>query len=228
MIWLSAEEWGVVWLSLVVAFWSVLLSLPLALATAHTFARRRIPCQWILETMVDLPLVLPPVVTGYFLLVLFSPAGILGKLLDSVGFPIVFSWRGAVLASAIVSFPLMVRSIRLAIESIDPRIITTARTLGAGPWDTFWTITIPLSMGGIGSGILMAFARSLGEFGATIVVAAQIPGETITIPLAIARMTQVPGGVDRAMRLVLISVILAAATLLLSDWINRGSRRALA
>ena len=200
---LSADEWAVIGLSLKVAFWSVLCSLPLALATAWLLARTRFYGKSLFDALVHLPLVLPPVVIGYFLLLLLGRRGPLGALLDEYfGIVFAFRWSGAAVAAAIMGFPLMVRAIRLSIEAIDDGLEDAARTLGATRLRVFFTITLPLALPGVFTGTLLSFARSLGEFGATITFVSNIPGETQTLPLAIYTLTQVPGGDAAALRLV--------------------------
>jgi molybdate transport system permease protein len=219
---LSPEEWLALRLSFQVSLCAVLVSLPGAVLVAYVLARWQSRSKWLLEVLVNLPLVLPPVVTGYLLLVCFSPRGPLGTALESwLGVRIVFSWLGAAVASAVVSFPLMAWAIRLAFEAVDPRLEMAARSLGAGRLDAFWTVTLPLARSGVLAGCALAFARSLGEFGATIVVAGNIVGETQTIPLAIFSYANRPGAEAQAWRLVGISIILAAAALLARQWLQR-------
>lgn len=218
---LSAEELEIVGLSLKVALASVAASLPVAIAFAWLLARRRFPGKALLDAVVHLPLVLPPVVVGYLLLVAFGRNGALGSALASVGIVFAFRWTGAALAAAVMSFPLLVRAIRLSMESIDPRLESAGRTLGARPWRVFATLTLPLAWPGIVTGVLLAFARSLGEFGATITFVANIPGETQTLPLAIYAYTQVPGGDVHALRLSILSVLLSLAALAISEWMVR-------
>ena len=209
-------------LSLKVAVCSAVLCLPLAVAVGYLLARRRFPGKWLAEVVVDLPLVLPPVVTGYFLLVLFGPWGPAGRLLALLGVKIVFTWLGAVLASAAVSFPLMVRAVRLAFQGVDPRLELAARSLGAGRLAAFFSVSLPLARRGLVAAWMIGFARSLGEFGATIMVASNIEGLTRTIPLAIFHvMEQQPGGAEAAWRLVTLSILLAAGALGLSEFLER-------
>jgi len=225
---LTAEEWDILALSLKVALWSVLLGLPPALAAAHLLARRSFPGKSLLDAIVHLPLVLPPVVIGYFLLILLGRRGPLGELLEQwFGIVIAFRWTGAAVACAVMGFPLMVRAIRLSIESIDPKLEAAAQTLGAGRLGVLLTVTLPLALPGILTGVLLSFARSLGEFGATITFVSNIPGETQTLPLAIYALTQVPGGDAAAMRLCIISVALSLAALLVSERLVRGATRRL-
>ena len=224
---MSAEEWGVLSLSLKVALWSVGLSLPFALLIAHVLARRNFPGKSLLDAMVHLPLVLPPVVVGYFLLVLLGRQGPLGGLLEQwFGIVIAFRWTGAAVACAVMGLPLMVRAMRLSIEAIDPKLEAAAQTLGAGPVGVLLTVTLPLALPGILTGMLLSFARSLGEFGATITFVSNIPGETQTLPLAIYTLTQVPGGDAAAMRLCAVSVVLSLLALLLSEvMVRRATQR---
>jgi molybdate transport system permease protein len=218
---LSGEELAIVVLSLQVALASVAASLPAAIAVAWLLARRDFPGKTALDALVHLPLVLPPVVVGYLLLVLLGRGGVLGPALESMGIVFAFRWTGAALAAAVMSFPLVVRAVRLSMEAIDPRIEAAGRTLGARPWRVFATLTLPLAWPGIVTGALLGFARSLGEFGATITFVASIPGETETLPLAIYAYTQVPGAESHALRLSILSVILSLAALAVSEWLVR-------
>jgi len=223
---LSADEWAVIGLSLKVAFWSVLCSLPLALATAWLLARTRFYGKSLFDALVHLPLVLPPVVIGYFLLLLLGRRGPLGALLDEYfGIVLAFRWSGAAVAAAIMGFPLMVRAIRLSIEAIDSGLEDAARTLGATRLRVFFTITLPLALPGVFTGTLLSFARSLGEFGATITFVSNIPGETQTLPLAIYTLTQVPGGDAAALRLSLIAIVLSVLALMVSERLVRRSQQ---
>jgi molybdate transport system permease protein len=226
---LSATETDIILLSLKVAVWSVLASLPFAIAVAHVLARRDFPGKSLADAVVHLPLVLPPVVIGYFLLILLGRRGPLGAWLeDWFGAVVAFRWTGAAIACAVMGFPLMVRAIRLSIDAIDPKLEAAAETLGAGHLGAFLTITLPLALPGILTGILLSFARSLGEFGATITFVSNIPGETQTLPLAIYSLTQVPGGDAQALRLCVISIILSLAALLASEaLVRRATRRVL-
>jgi molybdate transport system permease protein len=215
---LNSFEWSALRLSLVVATWAVIASLPFGIAWAWLLARKEFHGKFILDGMVHLPLVVPPVVVGYLLLILFGSNGMLGKWLESIfGITLAFNWKGAVLASAVMSFPLMVRAIRLSIESVDIGIEEAARTLGAGPWRVFLTVTLPLALPGVISGVILAFARCLGEFGATITFVSNIPGETQTLPLALYTYTQVPNGEAGAFKLCLISITVAALALMASE-----------
>jgi molybdate transport system permease protein len=223
---LTPDEWEVIRLSLKVAFWSVLCSLPVALAIALLLARCRFPGKSLFDAVVHLPLVLPPVVIGYFLLLLLGRRGPLGALLDEhFGIVFAFRWSGAAVAAAIMGFPLMVRAIRLSIEAIDAGLEDAARTLGATRLKVFWSVTLPLALPGVVTGTLLSFARSLGEFGATITFVSNIPGETRTLPLAIYTLTQVPGGDAAALRLSAIAILLSVMALMLSEWLVRRSHR---
>lgn len=223
---LSPAEWDVLSLSLRVALCSVFLSLPPAIGMGWLLARRDFPGKLLLDGLCHLPLVLPPVVTGYTLLLIFGRRGWFGPLLESLGVSLAFNWKGAVLASAVVAFPLSLRAVRLAIEDVDPRLEGVARTLGAGPWRVFFTVTLRLAAPGLWVGALLAFARSLGEFGATITFVGNITGQTRTIPAAIYTYLNQPGGEDAAVRLVWISIGVSLAALLGSEWAARRSRPA--
>lgn len=209
-------------LSLRVAFWSVACSLPAAIAIAWVLARTRFPGRLLLDGLVHLPLVVPPVVVGFMLLVLFGRRGPIGGwLYDSFGITIIFTWKGAALAAAVMAFPLMVRAIRLSLEAVDRKLEAAARTLGARRLDVFLTVTLPLMTPGILAGVVLAFARSLGEFGATITFVSNIPGETRTIPVAIYTLTQTPDGDVGALRLSIIAVVLALVALVASEILAR-------
>jgi len=212
---------GIVLLSLKVALVAVAASLPLAIGVAWLLARRDFPGKTLLDALVHLPLVLPPVVVGYLLLLAFGRGGVLGSALASIGIVFAFRWTGAALAAAVMSFPLVVRAIRLSMEAVDPRLEAAGRTLGARPWRVFATLTLPLAWPGIVTGALLGFARSLGEFGATITFVASIPGETETLPLAIYAYTQVPGADAQALRLSVLSVLLSLGALAVSEWLVR-------
>ncbi|MGN7869258.1 molybdate ABC transporter permease subunit [Paracoccus sp. 22332] len=219
--WLTPEAWQAVRLSLKVSLWAVAASLPLGILVAYALARWRFPGHGLLNGLVHLPLVLPPVVTGYLLLLAFGRRGWVGQWLDQIGIVFAFRWTGAALAAAIMAFPLMVRAIRLAIEAVDPRLEHAASTLGAPrPW-VFLTVTLPLILPGILAGAILAFAKAMGEFGATITFVSNIPGQTQTLPSAIYAFLQVPGGEAAAARLVLIAVAVAMAALFLSEWLSR-------
>jgi molybdate transport system permease protein len=223
---LTAEDWEILLLSLRVATWSVLLSLPVAVAVAYLLARRDFPGKTLFDAVVHLPLVLPPVVVGFFLLLAFGKNGPIGALLhDWFGVVIAFRWTGAALAAGIMGFPLMVRAIRLSFEAVDRKLEAAAGTLGAGPLAVFATITVPLALPGIITGALLSFARGLGEFGATITFVSNIPGETRTLPLAIYTYTQTPSGDAAAMRLSLIAVLLSLIALFASEWLVRRATR---
>jgi len=226
MLSMSDTELGIIVLSLKVAFFSVVLSLPVAILVAHVLARFDFPGKTLLDAVIHLPLVLPPVVVGFALLLLFGKHGPIGAWLnDWFGIVIAFRWTGAALASAIMGFPLMVRAIRLSISSIDARLETVARTLGGSRTWVFLSITLPLALPGLITGVLLSFARSLGEFGATITFVSNIPGETETLPLAIYTFVQSPGGDAQAIRLSLIAVVLSIAALITSEWLTRRTSK---
>ena len=218
-------EWQALWLSLAVATRSVLFSLPVAIAIAWLLTRGRFAGRSLLDAFVHLPLVLPPVAVGYLLLVLFGTRGPIGGWLDQhLGVQLMFSRSGAALATAVMSFPLMVRAIRVSLEHIDAGLEDAARTLGAGPADRFRTITLPLMLPGVLAGTVTAFAASLGEFGAVITFVSNIPGETRTLPLALYTALQMPGGDAVAARLAVISFVLGFAGLLLAELLTRRFR----
>ena len=220
----TAAEWAIVALSLKVSLVAVVLTLPLAYALAWLLARRRFAGRILLDAAVHLPLVLPPVVTGWVLLLLFGRTGPLGRWFEqTTGLVFVFRWTGAALAAAVMALPLMVRAMRLSIEAVDRRLVGAARTLGATPWRAFASITLPLSLPGVMAGAMLGFARSLGEFGATITFASNIPGETRTLPLAIYTELQLPGAETSVARLAIISVLLSVAALVASEWLVRRS-----
>jgi molybdate transport system permease protein len=218
---LTPVEWQALALSLKVAFWATLCSLPLGLFTAYALARWSFPGKAIVNGLVHLPLVLPPVVTGYLLLITFGPRGPVGELLEAVGMSVAFRWTGAALAAAIMAFPLMVRAMRLSIEAVDPKLEQAAATLGASRAWVFLTVTLPLVTPGILAGCILAFAKAMGEFGATITFVANIPGQTQTLPTAIYAFLQVPGGEGSALRLVIIAVAVSMGALLISEWVAR-------
>ena len=219
---LSSEEWEIVLLSLRVSAMAVGGSLPLAFALAYLLARGRFPGKVLLDALVHLPLVLPPVVTGWLLLLAFGANGPAGRWLQEwFGVSLLFRWTGAALAAAVMALPLMVRAIRLSIEAIDRRLEEAAMTLGASRWRSFATITLPLAFPGVLAGLVLGFARSLGEFGATITFVSNIPGETRTLPLAIYGALQVPGADALVARLALVSVALSLAALVASELLSR-------
>ncbi|MCK8482717.1 molybdate ABC transporter permease subunit [Aliiroseovarius sp. S2029] len=215
--WLGPQEWQAVALSLKVAFWATVFSLPLAILVSHALARWDFPGKQVVNGLVHLPLILPPVVTGYLLLLVFGANGLGGRALEALGMGIAFRWTGAALAAAIMGFPLMVRAIRLSIEAVDQRLEQAAATLGANRLNVFATVTLPLALPGILTGTILGFAKAMGEFGATITFVSNIPGQTQTLPSAIYSFLQVPGGETEAMRLVIVSIIVAMAALILSE-----------
>jgi len=228
MDWLTSLEIEALALSLRVALTSVTVSLPFGLATAWLLARRSFPGKSLVDGIVHLPLVVPPVVVGYLLLVMLGRRGPVGGwLYDSFGVTIAFTWKGAAIAAAVMAFPLMVRAMRLSLETVDRRLEAAARTLGAGPVRVYATVTLPLMAPGILAGIVLAFARALGEFGATITFVSNIPGETRTLPIALYTLTQTPDGEAAAARLAVISVALALAAIIASEWIARRMARRL-
>ncbi len=224
---LSQEEISAVKLSMIVGFWSVFLSLPFGVFFGWLLARFEFFGKSILDGFLHLPLVVPPVVTGYLLLILFGRRnGVFGPwLYETFGLSFAFNYKGAALASAVVAFPLMVRAIRLSIESIDQNLEQAAKTLGAGPFRVFFTITLPLAVPGIISGIVLAFARSLGEFGATVTFVGNTYGQTQTLPLALSAVLQVPGSELYAARLAIISLIIAFGSLIISEYFARRAKR---
>lgn len=225
---LTAVEWQALSLSLRVAFWNVVISLPFAILIAWVLARREFPGKTLLNALVHLPLVLPPVVTGYLLLLLFGTRGPVGGWLDAAfGIVVAFKWTGAVIAAAVMGFPLMVRAVRLSLEAIDRRLEAGAATLGAAPPMVFLTVTLPLMLPGIIAGTVLSFAKGLGEFGATITFVSNIPGETQTLPLAIHTFLQIPGGEEGAIRLTVIAITLSLLALLLSEALARRTARRL-
>ncbi|TXN05017.1 molybdate ABC transporter permease subunit [Methylobacterium sp. WL64] len=226
MFGLPPDAWNAVTLSLRVASVATLASLLPGLAVAWLLARRRFPGRALLDGLVHLPLILPPVVTGYLLLLALGRRGFLGSALAEIGIVFAFRWTGAALACAVMGFPLMVRAMRLSIEAVDPRLEQAAGTLGASPLAVLLTVTLPLSLPGCIAGAVLAFAKAMGEFGATITFVSNIPGETQTLPSAIYTLTQVPGGEGPALRLTLISVALSVAALLVSEFLaSRAARR---
>ncbi|MGO8856473.1 MAG: molybdate ABC transporter permease subunit [Steroidobacteraceae bacterium] len=227
-MWLTPSESEALRLSLDVATRSVACSLPLAIALAWVLTRHRFVGRTLLDALVHLPLVLPPVVVGYGLLVLFGARGVIGSWLEKAfGIELVFTRNGAALATAVMSFPLMVRAIRISLENVDRGLEDAARTLGAGGLDRFATITLPLMLPGILAGTITAFSAALGEFGAVITFVSNIPGETRTLPLALYTALQQPGGEHAAARLACLSLALGLGGLLLSEWLARRLRRLL-
>ncbi|GLS46374.1 molybdate ABC transporter permease subunit [Methylobacterium brachythecii] len=225
---LTPDEWIAVLLSLRVAAVATLASLVPGLAMAWLLARKRFPGHALLDGLIHLPLIMPPVVTGYLLLVTFGRKGTLGAWLYEIGIVFSFRWTGAALACAVMGFPLMVRAMRLSIEAVDTKLEQAASTLGASPLVVFLAVTLPLSLPGILAGSVLAFAKAMGEFGATITFVSNIPGETQTLPSAIYTLTQVPGGEPAAMRLTLISIGLSMIALLLSELLSRRLGKRLA
>ena len=229
MIELTPEEWTAIRLSLKIAVTATLASLPFGLFAAYALARWRFPGKTIVDSIIHLPLVLPPVVTGYMLLILFGRRGAFGApLAEYLGIVFSFRWTGAALACAVMGFPLMVRPIRLSIEAIDSRLEDTAGTLGANSLWTFALVTLPLAMPGLIVGLTLCFAKALGEFGATITFVSNIPGETQTISAAIYTYTQSPGGDASALRLTIVSITIALGALILSELVQRLASRRLA
>lgn len=226
--WLTPQEWMAVRLSLRVAFWAMLVSLPLGILTAYALARWRFPGRQIVNGLVHLPLILPPVVTGYLLLATFSPRAPVGSALERIGIVFAFDWTGAALAAGVMGFPLMVRAIQLSIEAVDHRLEEASATLGAAPWVVFATVTLPLILPGILTGAILSFAKAMGEFGATITFVSNIPGQTQTLPSAIYAFLQIPGGEAAALRLVGISVAVAMAALIGSEFLARAVARRVA
>lgn len=224
--WFGPEEWDALALSLRVAAVATLLSLPLAFGLAWLLARRSFWGKSALNIAVHLPLVMPPVVTGYLLLLAFSPAAPLGRALEFIGLPLAFRWTGAALAAAIMALPLMVRAMRIALESVDDRLEEAAGTLGANPKRVLFTVTLPLAAPGILAGAVLGFAKAIGEFGATITFVSNIPGETRTLPTAIYTFLQVPGGDPGALRLTAVAIGIAALALIISEvWAARALKR---
>jgi molybdate transport system permease protein len=208
-------------LSLRVALWATLGGLPFGILVAYALARWEFPGKQILNGLVHLPLILPPVVTGYLLLLTFGTRGPIGSVLQDIGIVFAFRWTGAALAAGIMAFPLMVRAIRLSIEAVDPKLEQAGATLGASPLWVFATVTLPLVLPGILAGAILAFAKAMGEFGATITFVSNIPGQTQTLPSAIYAFLQVPGGEASALRLVAVSVVIAMTALMLSEVLSR-------
>ncbi|HLI98535.1 MAG TPA: molybdate ABC transporter permease subunit [Bradyrhizobium sp.] len=225
---ISPSEWTAILLSLRVATVAALVATPFAVAIAWLLARREFWGKALLDALVHLPLVLPPVVTGYLLLLTFGRRGLIGAwLADHLGLVFAFRWTGAALACGIMAFPLLVRPIRLSIEAVDHRLEQAAATLGASPWRIFLTITLPLAAPGVIAGMVLGFAKAVGEFGATITFVSNIPGETQTISSAIYSLIQAPGGDAAALRLVMISILIATGALVASEWFARRANRRL-
>lgn len=221
---LSSSEWEILLLSLKVSAVAMAIALPPAFGLAWVLARWRFPGKVLLDALVHLPLVLPPVVTGWLLLIVFSPTAPLGHFLESaLGITFVFRWTGAVLAGSVMALPLMVRAMRLSLEAVDRRLESAARTLGANRWQTFVRVTLPLCANGILAALVLGLARSIGEFGATITFASNIPGETQTLPLAIYSALQLPGSDVQVARLAGLSVLLSVGALVCSEWLVRRS-----
>lgn len=217
----SSDDWVAITLSLQVAAVAVAFSLPPGILIAWLLSRREFPGKTLLNGIVHLPLILPPVVTGYLLLITFGRKGALGPLLESAGLVFSFRWTGAALAAGVMGFPLMVRAIRLSIDAVDRKLEAAAESLGASPVHVFFSITLPLSLPGIVAGAILAFAKALGEFGATITFVSNIPGETQTIAALIYSYTQVPEGDAAALRLTLVSIALSLGALAASEWLAR-------
>lgn len=224
----SAEEIDAILLSIKVAVWAVITGLLPGILLAYLLARFKFRGKAVLDAFIHLPLVVPPVVTGYLLIIFLGRHTVLGGFFERLGFEFAFNWKGAVIASIVMSFPLLVRPIRLSIEAIDRGLEDAARTLGADRFRVFFTITLPLALPGIISGAVLAFARSLGEFGATITFVSNIPGETQTLPLALYAYTQTPGGESTAARLCAVSILIAVAALVLSEILARRTKKRLA
>ncbi|HRO12271.1 molybdate ABC transporter permease subunit [Amaricoccus sp.] len=223
---LSPDEWTAVRLSIRVSTWATLVSLPIGIGVAWLLARRDFPGKALLNGVVHLPLILPPVVTGYILLLTMGRRGPIGSFLDQhFGIVFAFRWTGAALACGIMAFPLLVRAIRLSIEAVDRRLEAAAGTLGASPPLVFLTVTLPLILPGIIAGMILTFAKAMGEFGATITFVSNIPGETQTLPSAIYTFTQIPGGGAGALRLTLVSIVIAMTALLASELLARRISR---
>ncbi|UWQ47841.1 molybdate ABC transporter permease subunit (plasmid) [Leisingera aquaemixtae] len=219
--WLGPQEWQAVMLSLRVSLWATLAALPLAVFVAYALARWRFPGKQIVNSLVHLPLILPPVVTGYLLLMVFGTKGPVGGALQQIGIVFAFRWTGAALAAAIMAFPLMVRAIRLSVEAVDPKLEQAAATLGASRVLCFTTVTLPMILPGLIAGTVLGFAKAMGEFGATITFVSSIPGQTQTLPSAIYTFLQVPGGEAAALRLTLVSIAIALSALLFSELLAR-------
>lgn len=223
---ITEAEWQALWVSLSVAGVSLMLSMPLALLTGWALARWQFWGKTALDVLVHLPLVMPPVALGYLLLLALGPRGPLGEPLEEwFGITVAFSWTGAVIVAAVSGFPLAVRAIRISAENVEERLLQAARTLGKSAFGAFLTVALPLMVPGIVAGGVLAFARALGEFGATITFAASIPGETRTLPLALHSFLQTPGGEDAALRVLILSITVAVAALVASEYLVRRSTR---
>jgi molybdate transport system permease protein len=219
---LGPAEWAAIALSLKVSFWATLASLPFALWVAYLLARCNFFGKQILNAAVHLPLILPPVVTGYVLLLVFGAQAPVGQALAALGLGFAFHWTGAALAAAVMAFPLMVRAMRLSLEAVDPKLEDAARSLGAPPWAVFATLTLPLSLPGVLAGAILGFAKAMGEFGATITFVSNIPNQTRTIPSAIYKFLQQPDGEQGALILVAVSIFIAVLALVLSEILARA------
>jgi len=225
---ISPAEWTAVLLSLKVGIVATLVATPIGIAIAWLLARHNFWGKSAVDALIYLPLVLPPVVTGYLLLLTFGRRGLVGGwLADYLGIVFAFRWTGAALACGIMSFPLLVRPIRLSIEAVDRRLEQAASTLGAAPWRVFWTVTLPLALPGVLAGMVLGFAKAIGEFGATITFVSNIPGETQTISAAIYTLTQVPDGDAAALRLVAVSIVISMIALVASEWFARRATQRL-
>lgn len=225
---MTPEETTALWLSARVAFWATLVCLPFGVLLGWLLARREFKARFLVEAMVQLPMVLPPVVPGFLLLWLFGVRGPVGGWLrDTFGLTLAFNWKGAVVASAVMAFPLLVQPVRVAFRLVDARLEQAATTLGATPWDAFRSVALPLALPGVLAGAVLCFSRSLGEFGATMAFVGNIPGETQTLPLAIYSAMHVPGGEAATVRLVVISLVLAIGALLGSQWLTHRIERRL-
>jgi molybdate transport system permease protein len=225
---ITPTEWTAILLSLRVASVATLIATPIGIAIAWLLARRNFWGKSLLDALVHLPLVLPPVVTGYLLLLALGRRGFLGEFLaDHLGIVFAFRWTGAALACAVMSFPLLVRPIRLSIEAVDQRLEQAAETLGAMPWQVFLTVTLPLALPGVLAGMVLGFAKAIGEFGATITFVSNIPGETQTISSAIYSLIQTPDGDAAALRLVVVSIVIAVSALIGAEWFARRSTQRL-
>lgn len=228
MLDISPAEWTAVLLSLRVGLVATLVATPIGVATGWLLARRQFWGKSALDAVIHLPLVLPPVVTGYLLLLTFGRKGLIGGwLADHLGIVFSFRWTGAALACGIMSFPLLVRPIRLSIEAVDRRLEQAASTLGAAPWKVFLTVTLPLALPGVLAGMVLGFAKAIGEFGATITFVSNIPGETQTISAAIYTLTQTPDGDAAALRLVMVSIVISMVALIASEWFARRATQRL-